>query len=460
MEHIINQYSSKKIKGKYLVTADQGGWAFLDEKEFELLKKNSLSPELVSKLCCTGIIVTPSNLNKITGEYKKKYSHLYCGTGLHIVVPTLRCNLKCTYCHAKSRGKEEPGFDMDEKTAKKTVDFIFQTPSKNIKIEFQGGEPLLNFEMIKYIVGYAQKKNSHLGKNISFALVTNLTYMDEEKFNFLRDNKVNVCTSLDGPKEVHDKNRLFFEGKSTHANVESWIKRFMKEYPSKISALPVITRNSLPFWKEIIDEYVCLGLNPIHLKYVSNLGYANNNWKDVGYSADEFIDFWKKSIDYIVKKNLEGTFLIERIAQFIVLKLMNIPLYYTDLQSPCGAVIGQMAYSYNGDIYSCDEGRHSEVFKIGNVKENSYKEVVNSEQACSIIASSVNDTLLCDACVWKPFCGVCPACNHAETGNLLALGSNTRCRILQGQFEYIFERFSFDKDYRKVFMSWLRSGSS
>jgi len=106
MNYIINQYRTKKFHDKYLVTADQGGWSLLTEKEFELLKNNKLTPELTSKLCCTGIIVTPSNLNKITVEYKKKYSHLYCGTGLHIVVPTLRCNLKCMYCHAKSGGRD------------------------------------------------------------------------------------------------------------------------------------------------------------------------------------------------------------------------------------------------------------------------------------------------------------------------------------------------------------------
>ena len=142
---------------------------------------------------------------------------------------------------------------------------------------------------------------------------------------------------------------------------------------------------------------------------------------------------------------------------YILAKLNGKWINYVDFQSPCGAAIGQLAYAQDGNIYTCDEGRAFDMFKLGNVHKNDYKETLTSEKTCSMIAASTNDCLLCDACAYKPFCGVCPVCTYAETGNLVPkLAMSDRCKIHKTMFDYIFENLTFSSGHRNVFDKWFR----
>ena len=117
---------------------------------------------------------------------------------------------------------------------------------------------------------------------------------------------------------------------------------------------------------------------------------------------------------------------------------------YTEMMSPCGAGIVQLLYNYNGDIYTCDEARMigSDLFLLGSVKKNKYKEVLTSDNMCAVLAASVNDTKYCDSCAYKPFCGLCPVCSYAETGNIISSGNHRRCRIYKSQFDFVFDKLA------------------
>ena len=104
---------------------------------------------------------------------------------MHIIVVTKRCNHLCVYCQAGRAEFQNEKYDMNEETAKKTVDLIFQTPAKSFTIEFQGGEPLLNWKIIKFIVEYAKTKNEIFKKRLNFSLVTNLSLMTDDKYKYL-----------------------------------------------------------------------------------------------------------------------------------------------------------------------------------------------------------------------------------------------------------------------------------
>ena len=122
-------------------------------------------------------------------------------------------------------------------------------------------------------------------------------------------------------------------------------------------------------------------------------------------------------------------------------------------------MIGQMAYNYNGDIYTCDEARMigEDIFMLGNVRKDNYKDILSSNQTCGIIASSVNDTQICDSCVFKPYCGICPVCNYAEQGSIIGkIPETNRCKIYRAQFEYIFDKTMNDKEARAIFLKWLK----
>ncbi len=469
MDYVENNYRMKKIGGRYLATTDHGEWAVLDEKGAQLLRSGNLlkDSKLFESLKRKGFIITEDNVGGVIEKQRQKYSFLWQGTALHIVIPTLRCNEKCVYCHASSKPGNSTDFDMDRETAKSTVDFIFQSPSNYIMIEFQGGEPLMNFDIVKFIIKYAQKLNRKAKKKLRFSLVSNFSLMDEERMDYLIENKVGICTSLDGPEWLHNKNRPFKSsgGQSSYEKARKWIRYLSGEYAKRkvrarrANALITITRSSLGHWKGIIDEYVSLGLDDIFLRFLNNLGDARKTWNAISYSPEEYIDFWKKALDYIIELNKGGTEIREWFTWIILQKVMrNIEPNYSEQRSPCGAVIGQMTYNHNGDIYTCDEARMvgEDLFKLGNVKEKGYREVAASNQACSIVASSVNDVQICDSCVFKPYCGLCPVCNFAEQGSIIGkVSESSRCKIYMAQFEYIFDKIINDAEAKKVFMKWL-----
>ncbi|MBW2979899.1 His-Xaa-Ser system radical SAM maturase HxsB [Candidatus Woesearchaeota archaeon] len=463
----INNYRARKIKDKYLVTTDHGSWIALDRESFLSLKRMKIkrNSKIFNELEEKGIVLTKDNIAQIIEGLRGRYGFLLQGTSLHIVVPTLRCNMKCIYCHASSRLPNAKGYDMDKKTAKKIVDFIFQSPSRHITIEFQGGEPLLNFDIVKYIINYANELNVFHNKDLLTSIVTNLTLMDGKKLDFLLNNNVTICTSLDGPKEVHDYNRAFIQGRGTHAEVTKQIARAGKIYAErgitdrKMNALITLTKKSLKYPKAIVDEYVKNNLTDIHLRFLNNLGCAKGAWVDISYSASDFIEFWKQAMDYIIKINKEGKPLRERIVMIILKKILEKEdPNYVDLRSPCGAAIGQLVYDYDGSIYTCDEGRMlgEDVFKLGNAKNNNFREVLTSNHTCGIVAASANDVQICDNCAYKPYCGICPICNYAEQGSIIAkIPQTDRCKIFKAQFDFVFDKLFNDEVARKVFLSWV-----
>lgn len=460
----------KKIGKRYLLTNDYGQYLFLNKDKFNHFISNKLkkTDKTYLELKDKGFI---RNMLDFDALYKN-WKNLNCslgegGPGLHIFVLTLNCDHYCVYCQASSGGHSGQNLNMTEKTAKKTIDFILSTTRKSMTVEFQGGEPLLNWNVLKKSVLYINKRAKEMGKNINISIVTNFSTMDLDKAKFIIDNKISVCTSLDGPEFLHNKNRIFTKSNS-YSNTIRWLKYFMEKSENsetdekkatKPSALLTTTKDTLKFYKEVIDEYVKLGLPYIFIRPLSKIGYAKRNWDTIGYSADEFIDFYKKSIDYIIKLNLDGKIIMEKNILILASKIIrNKDPRFLDLRSPCGAGIGQLAYNYNGDIYTCDEGRMigwtgDDYFKIGNIY-SSYENIINNETTKKVLLASIlENNPMCSRCVYKPYCGQCPVINYATFGNLK--GNNVisdRCKIYMGMFKILFNLL--DK-YKKVLEKWI-----
>ena len=161
--------------------------------------------------------VGPVDLDGLAAKWRTRNEHLDQGPGLHILVLTLRCNHKCLYCQSSAAGEGAKKTDMPLKTALKSVDFAFSSPNPAITIEFQGGEPLLNWAVLKAVTKYARKKAAASKKQLKLALVSNFTLMTEEKAKFLLENEVSLCTSLDGPADLHDRHRKGPDGSPSHA---------------------------------------------------------------------------------------------------------------------------------------------------------------------------------------------------------------------------------------------------
>lgn len=425
-----------------MLTTDFGTMALLDKKAYTALIRHDIDDQTFRILEDKCIILTGENTERVIELYRKRFHFLFNGASLHIIIPTLRCNQKCVYCHSPVAHSSDSKKDMSEETAQKTLEFIFQSPARSITIEFQGGDSLLNFNIFEFIVKKARALNQKYRKKIRFMLVTNLTLMDEKKMAWLVKEDIDICTSLDGPKEVHDANRRMENGARTYDDVVKWIRFAQKKYNKKIGALMVTTRQSLPYWMEIIDEYVKLGINLIQIKPLNRLGFAKQAWKRIGYTEQEFIDFWKKSVDYIEELNKKGIDINERTGEFIKKKLFtSIDPNSLDMRNPCGAVIGQLAYNYDGKIYSCDEGRCFDLFCLGDVKTNKYEDIFSSQETQNLISASITENLACDACVYKPFCGTCPVMSYASNNNLIPkLATNHNCIINKQMLDYIIEK--------------------
>lgn len=465
-------FFARKLGARTLLTNEWGQYAFLSTSGFKRLREGRLNendPEW-EELKRKGFLREYLDFRKVAQDFRKRSLFLWKGPSLHIVVVTLRCNHTCLYCHSSAVRDDRTDTDMSKKTAKATLETIFAGPNPDICVEFQGGEPLLNWPVVEYIVKEARRMNRRRKKRLLISLVTNLTLMDDKKLDFLLDNEVSLCTSLDGPDFVHNKNRLFRCGDS-QKSVVRWLreieKRRISELPPKRrvfkpSALMTTSRFSLPHPKKIVDTYMDLGLDHIFLRPLSPIGYAKRVWGKIGYTADEYLDFYRKALDYIIELNLRGKPFMERMAALLTYKILRgRDPNFLDLRSPCGASIGQLAYNYDGEVYTCDEGRMvaqqgDKMFRVGSVFDGSFESLMESPatRACCM-ASSLEGQPMCSRCAYKPYCGVCPVYNYEAQKSLWGLmPANMHCRVFMGIFDLLFERLD-DPEKASVFESWF-----
>ena len=458
----------------YLLTNDLGNYVFLNNQEFEdyisgrLDSQTAKYQELLDNL----FIKNENYVAEFTERFRNRYDFVKYGPSLHIVVVTLRCNHRCIYCHASAADSTDSGYDMSLGTAKKVVDTIFQSPNWALAIEFQGGEPILNWPVVKFIIDYATEKNKLEKRNLIFRFVSNFSLLDEEKMNYLLDRKVNFCTSLDGDEQTHNFNRVF-TGANSFALVTEWIKKIGKAYEKRaegkkknyhsVGALMTVSRQTLDNYQKVIDTYLELGFKSIWLRYLNPFGFALNAQTKIWYTPQEFIEFYKKSLDYILEKNYSGQFFYEVFAVTYLRKiLLQEEPNHLDVRSPCGAGIGQLAYNYNGDVYTCDEGRmisrmDDETFKLGSVLTDSLTEILSNNACKSVCLASCTETMPgYKDHVYKPYLGVCPVYNYSVHKQIFpAMKANNRWQIDEAIIDYLFVKLQNQKN-KDIFLEWVR----
>jgi His-Xaa-Ser system radical SAM maturase HxsB len=461
----------RRIGGRVLLTNDIGHYALLTEAEFSRFVRGGLKPKerLHRALSEQGFMREHTDFDRLVEEWKKRNRFLWQGPSLHIVVVTLRCDHKCVYCQTSSVGMGQRGFDMSEQTARRVVDTIFDSPSRSLTIEFQGGEPLANWPVVRFIVEYSLEKNKEKKKSLWLNLVTNLSLMDRKKLDFLLGHGVNVCTSLDGPRELHDANRIVLGGGS-YATVLRRFKQIKKRTKNKvfgIDALMTTTRRSLGYPEEIVNAYVRLGALGVYLRPLSRFGFAKKTWDAIGYTADEFLDFYRKALDRILQVNLKGRVFFEQTARILATKMLKKEdPNFLDLRSPCGAGIGQVAYNYDGRVFTCDEGRMlsrmgDDAFCIGDVSKDGYGDIVNHPTVRALATASCLETQAeCSGCAYYPYCGTCPVENFAVQSDLFCRAPlSERCRLYKGILDILFLKMR-KASIRDLILSWTRTPQS
>lgn len=464
-------FNQRQIGKKILISNDLGDWDMLQKDEFQAFLEGKPKPgeELYERLKKRNFIAAEVDVAAQAARWKQKKQYLFYGPTLHAFVLTHRCNHGCQYCHSSIVGMDRMDTDMSIETAERAVDLAFQSTSPGITIEFQGGEPTANWEVLQHIVEYARQKNALANKALSFALVTNLSLMDDEKLEYLMDRKVQICTSLDGPADLHDKIRVW-KGGSSHETATGWMKKINKAYVDagldpnlyRVEALPTVTRPALTRYKDIVDQYVELGCRAVFLRKLDPFGFAAKSAKTLGYSMDDFLEFYANAVDYIIELNRNGTQVMERHASIMLNKILaDSEPNYLDLRTPGGACIGQVGYAPDGSIYSSDEGRFvasmgDEMFKIGTV-ENTYHELMTNAQTRALVMAGLNDAQPdCVSCVYKPWCGQQVEYNYKTQGSLHGhMRDSVWCKKHKSIFDYLMHKLeTADEKDMDMFRRW------
>ncbi len=447
----------REVDGHWLLTNPAGQYVFLTDEQLEAFGRAELDPEseLYRTLAEKNFIRTEVNIARMSEQIDFRKSFLDYGPNLHVVEVTLRCNQTCVYCHSSRARMDDTAKDMTPETAERVVDLIFKSTSPSITIEFQGGEPLANWPTLTHIVEYALKKNETACKSLSFSLVTNLSLMDEDKLEYLLRHRVQICTSIDGPQPLHDQQRRLAGG-GAFDDAASWIGRINQAYEQEglapdvyhVEGLLTTTREALKYPKEIVDTYLGLGFRALFLRPVDPFGFAAQTRGQVWFSPEEYLDFYRHAVDYMIELNLAGKQILERYAAIFLTKILTgEDPNFLDLRSPCGAGIGQVAYSHDGQLFTCDEARMlhhmgDDFFCLGNVADTTYRQAMSHDTVRSLmIASNVDASADCAQCVYNPYCGICPLYNYATQGSLHGqLRTSSWCATMMGIQDYLFTK--------------------
>lgn len=393
---------------------------------------------------------------------RTKYSNLRNFTNLHLFVVSLRCDHSCQYCQVSRQSENKAAFDMSEETANRALKIVFRSPNPAIKIEFQGGEPLLNFDLVRYIVINAEKINEVEKRDLQFVITTTLSLITDEILDFCKDHKIFLSSSLDGPEDLHNKNRPR-PGKNSYLRfVEGLQKARDKLGYDSVSALMTTSPASLNRVRDIIDEYLKHGMDGIFLRHLSPYGFAIKTKSYDAYNVERWLEFYREGLDYIVDLNKQGVRFTEYFASLLLTKMFtsNDP-GFVDLMNPSGAGISAVVFNYDGDVYASDESRMlremgDTTFKIGNVHANSYEEIFTSEALLNALDDSFTlSAPMCSDCAFEPWCGAEPVFHHAIFGDVLGRKPESEfCKRIMGVVRYLLKKMQEDPEAKEIFMRW------
>lgn len=463
-------YNWTEFNGQILLTNDTGKYCFLNEDDFYDFVGCKLIPgsEAFDVLQERGFLYYDKDkyISDFQNDMAGMKRCLLSATRLMILVLTDSCNQRCVYCQA---GRAQTS-NMSAETCRKAINLAVQSPVSHMTIEFQGGEPTMNPDALRFTVPYARKVFAENGKSVDFALVSNMTNPDADLLRWLIENDVHISTSLDGNRAVHEYNRPLAVNISSYDAWQEGISIYREiciecgKNPT-ISAIQTTTRKSLSFPAEIIDEYISNGKTQLYVRPLTPLGRAHENWNIIGYSPEEYVNFYCRLIDCMMEKCRQGIYISEATASIYLKRILNREsVSHTEFRSPCGVAVGQIAVNYDGNIYTCDEGRMlanmgDDIFRLGSVND-SYRDLMMSSVAHAVCTASCAESLpLCAECVYLPYCSVCPVVNYGLYGDLLQRDENSyRCVIARGILAHLFAMIQKnDSEDMKILRQWANN---
>ncbi|WP_404294096.1 His-Xaa-Ser system radical SAM maturase HxsB (plasmid) [Microvirga sp. RSM25] len=459
--------------GQVLVTSEAGDFHVLDPSSFArfarrepLVDENTLRSLEAKHLLYKASPETAVRL--LATKLRTRKSFLRGGPSLHIFVVTLGCDHGCHYCQVSRRLHTSGRYDMSLETATAAVDRLFDSPSQHLTVEFQGGEPLLAFPVIRHIVELIQARNIQERRRIVFSITSTLHHLTDEVLEFMRIHDFQVSTSLDGPADLHNANRPLPSGDAHALTVQGLQRARQALGDESISALTTLTRRSLERPREIVDEYVRLGFRSIFLRPLSPFGFAKKSERRLGYAVEDYLRFYRTALSHILEINRNGYLIEEAYAKILLSSIMTpFPTTYVDLRSPVGSGFGTLVYNYDGGVYASDEGRMlkevgNDTLRLGSVTD-SYQMLMRSPAMELLAASGLAETLPgCSDCAFVPYCGPDPAGSLSRHGDPVGhRAESEHCQRHMGLFGILFNHLAEgDPGKLGIFEDWVHGALS
>ena len=364
--------------------------------------------EQIVSLKNEGKLFAPDTFEPMAGKLKEKTSGVVKALCLHIAHT---CNLNCEYCFASQGKYKGERAVMSFEVGKRALDWLIENSGsrKNLEVDFFGGEPLMNFEVVKRLVAYARSIEKEKGKNFRFTLTTNGLLIDDDVIEFANNEMSKVVLSFDGRKQIHDRFRVDYNGNGSFDKIVPKFQKLVKARGNKNYYMRGTFTHANPDFLEDIKVMLDLGFTELSMEPV--VCAAGDPSELTPEDITVVMEQYEKLAFLMLQKEKEGkpfTF------YHYMIDLTGGPCIYKRI-SGCGSGTEYMAVTPWGDLYPCHQFVGDEKFKLGDIyKGVTNLTVQNSFKECNVYARED-----CRNCWARLYCsGGCAANAYHATGSV------------------------------------------
>ncbi len=372
-----------------------------------------------------GKLFAPDTFESMAGHLKAKTSGVVKALCLHIAHT---CNLNCEYCFASQGKYHGERSMMSFEVGKRAFDWLIENSGsrRNLEVDFFGGEPLMNFDVVKQLVEYARSIEKEKGKNFRFTLTTNGVLVDDDVIDFCNREMSNVVLSLDGRKEIHDRYRVDYAGNGSWDKIVPKFQKFVEKRGGKNYYMRGTFTHANPGFLKDIQTMLDLGFNELSMEPVVCAAGDPSELTEADFPI--VCQQYEDLAMLMLKKDKEGkpfTF------YHYMIDLTGGPCIYKRI-SGCGSGTEYMAVTPWGDLYPCHQFVGDERFKLGDI----WKGVDNTEIQSEFAACNVYAHPECRDCWARLYCsGGCAANAYHATGSVTGV-YEYGCRLFKKRMEW------------------------
>ena len=378
----------------------------------------------IEELKAAGKLFTPDTFAPMADTLKQKTSGVVKALCLHVAHT---CNLNCSYCFASQGKYSGERAIMSLEVGKRALDFLIENSQgrRNLEVDFFGGEPLMNWDMIKELVAYARVREKEEGKNFRFTLTTNGVLVDDDVIEFSNREMSNVVLSLDGRREVHDRYRVDYQGQGSWEKIVPKFQRFVEMRGGKNYYMRGTFTHANPDFLEDIKTMLDLGFTELSMEPV--VCAPDDPSALTAEDRALVIEQYKKLAELMKERRREGrpfTF------YHYMIDLKGGPCIYKRV-SGCGSGTEYMAVTPWGDLYPCHQFVGDEKYLLGNIWDGVTNKVIQDDfMACNVYTRPE-----CADCWAKLYCsGGCAANAYHATGSVRGVYKEG-CELFRARME-------------------------